>query len=556
MNKIILSFAFLLMLGWVACKGDNSSELPSDQDVPSSFDFKTLEVNGEYNGFEYKNLNLKPTVKISFEAPVRKETIEQNITYESDAGNSISYVVNYSHQDSMITIQPKNDLEAITLYTLNISDGLESQQGGTLASSITLHLETAIDSTDKFPRISDSALLTLIEKQTFKYFWDFGHPVSGMARERNTSGDVCTTGGTGFGVMAILVGIHRGFITRTEGLNRLTKMVDFYKNKCTAYHGAFAHWINGSSGETIPFSDNDDGADLVETSFLMEGLLTARQFFNKNTTAEKNLRVEINDLWNDIDWNWFQKNGENTLYWHWSPDKDWAMNMPIKGWNEGLMVYVLAASSNTHAITKQVYDNGWAQNGTMKNGNTFFGIYLPLGPDLGGPLFFAHYSFLGLNPHGLSDQYADYWKQNTAQAKINYSYCVNNPKDFNGYSEDCWGLTAGDDNNGYDAHSPSNDDGVISPTGAVSSIPYTPQKSLKAIRFFYYKLGNKIWGKYGFKDGFNLNDIWFADSYLAIDQGPQIAMIENYRSGMLWDLFMSCPEIQQGLDQLGFTYSK
>jgi hypothetical protein len=428
----------------------------------------------------------------------------------------------------------------------------KSASGNYLTNRSDLIFVTQIDSTDKFPRISDSALLTLVQQQTFKYFWDFGHPVSGMARERNSSGDICTTGGTGFGIMSILVGINRNFISRSDGLIRIQKIVSFYKNKCTAYHGAFAHWINGSTGATVPFSEKDDGADLVETSFLMQGLLCARQYFDLSNADEKKLRDDINELWDGVEWNWFRQNDQNVLYWHWSPDNGWAINMQITGWNEALIVYVLAASSNTDSIPRIVYDNGWAKNGAIKNGKQFFGITLPLGPDYGGPLFFSHYSFLGINPHNLSDTYANYWTQDTAQSKINYLYCVNNPKKYNGYSSLCWGLTASDEENGYSAHSPTNDNGVISPTAAVSSLPYTPSESMNVLRFFYYKLGDKIWGDYGFRDAFNLTNIWFADSYLAIDQGPQIVMIENYRTGLLWNLFMSCPEVKRGLKNLGF----
>jgi hypothetical protein len=256
-----------------------------------------------------------------------------------------------------------------------------------------------------------------------------------------------------------------------------------------------------------------------------------------------------------VEWNWFRQNGQNVLYWHWSPDFAFAINQQINGWDEAMIVYALAASSNTDSnrIPKIVYDNGWAQNGGIKNGNNYYGIRLPLGPALGGPLFFAHYSFLGINPNGLSDAYANYWTQDTSHTKINYSYCVANPLHYNGYSNLCWGLTASDDNiSGYSAHSPTNDLGVISPTAAISSLPYTPTESMNAIRFFYYKLGDKIWGQYGFVDAFNLSNVWFASSYLAIDQGPEIVMIENYRSGFLWNLFMSCPEIKTGMTSLGF----
>ena len=351
------------------------------------------------------------------------------------------------------------------------------------------------DTTDKFPRISDSSLLDLTEKQTLQYFWDFGHPTSGMARERMTSGDVVTTGGTGFGIMAILAGIKRDFISRTDGLNRIRTIVNFLSTSAHRYHGAFPHWINGATGATIPFSAQDDGADLVETSYLLQGLLTARQFFNSPTDpTETIVRDSINSIWKNVEWSWFRQNGQNTLYWHWSPNYNWSTNQTITGWNEALIVYILAASA-ADSIPRTVYDNGWAGNGIIRNQSTYFGIPLPLGPPQGGPLFFAHYSFLGLDPHGLSDAYANYWTQDTAHTRINYLYCVSNPKNYKGYSSQCWGLTASDEQNGYSAHSPTNDNGVISPTAAISSLPYTPTESMNALRFFYYKLGEQDLGK-------------------------------------------------------------
>ena len=552
MPKNINHFYFLILILLVFSCKKNTTPVTPPPAPPPAFQLKTLEVNGVNNGFTYYAVNTSPEIKFSFSSPVDHNTVTDNFSFKSNTGATVSLATSYENGDSTVILKPTSGLTYITQYTVSVGTGLKSSQGALLESVPNVTLITSIDSTDKFPLISDSALLTLVQQQTFKYFWDFGHPISGMARERNSSGDLCTTGGTGFGVMSILVGINRNFISRSDGLSRIQKIVSFYKNKCTAYHGAYAHWINGATGATIPFSQLDDGADLVETSFLMQGLLCARQYFNLNDVAEDSLRNGINTLWNGVQWNWFRQNNQNVLYWHWSSDNDWAINMQISGWNEALVVYALSASSHTDSIPRIVYDNGWAQNGAMKNGKSFFGVTLPLGPDYGGPLFFSHYSFLGINPHNLSDAYANYWVQDTAHSKINYLYCVSNPKKYNGYSNLCWGLTASDEQKGYSAHSPTNDDGVISPTAAISSLPYTPAESMDALKFFYYKLGDKIWGQYGFKDAFNLTNIWFADSFLAIDQGPQIVMIENYRTGLLWNLFMSCPEIKTGMKNLGF----
>lgn len=405
--------------------------------------------------------------------------------------------------------------------------------------------------------LSDSALLDLVQKQTFRYFWDFAHPVSGLSRERSNTSfnyghETVTTGGTGFGIMAMIVAVERKWITRDTAVKHLLKMVRFLE-KSNRYHGVFPHWLNGETGKTIPFSSKDDGGDLVETSYLMQGLLCAREYFSGSTPEEAQLRNRINWMWNDVEWNWHTRGGLSLLFWHWSPNNDWSMNNEIRGWNECLITYVLAASSPRYSINADVYQRCWANSNHFKNQREYYGIKLPLGFDYGGPLFFAHYSFLGLDPKGLKDRHADYWVQNLNHTLINREHSIRNPKNFKGYSADCWGLTASDTYNGYNAHSPDNDWGTISPTAALSSFPYTPEYSMQALKHFYYKMGDRLWSEYGFIDAFNESKDWYAKSHLAIDQGPIIVMIENYRSGLFWKLFMRIPEIQTGLKKLGFS---
>lgn len=415
--------------------------------------------------------------------------------------------------------------------------------------------------------ITDDSLLTLVQYHTFQYFWEGAEPVSGLARERihldgvypQNDQSVITTGGSGFGIMAILVGIERGFISRDEGFARLRKNVDWLA-KADRFHGAFSHWMYGETGKVKPFSPNDDGADIVETAFLMQGLLSARQYFKDGNIAEKLLAADINNLWKEVEWSWFTKGGEDVLYWHWSPNKNWVMNFPIKGYDECLIAYVLAASSPTFSIPESAFSKGWARSGDIKTSNIKYGHELTLkhngAKEFGGPLFWSHYSFLGLNPNGLHDAYADYWTHNVNHTLINRAWCVENPNNYAGYGENCWGLTASYSTNGYSAHAPGKDHdrGVISPTAALSSFPYTPEYSMQALKHFYFDLGDKIWGKYGFYDAFSVEENWYPTRYLAIDQGPIVVMIENHRSGLLWNLFMSCPEVQEGLHKLNISF--
>ncbi|WP_254562405.1 glucoamylase family protein [Dyadobacter diqingensis] len=404
--------------------------------------------------------------------------------------------------------------------------------------------------------LSDTALLELVQKQTFRYFWDFGHPVSGMARERSNvafdyGDEVVTTGGTGFGIMAMVVAAERGWVPRDSVSARLLKMVKFL-SKADHYHGIFPHWLNGGTGKIIPFGRKDDGGDLVESSFLFQGLLTAKQYFNGDNDTERDLRNRITWIWDEAEWDWYTRGNPDQLFWHWSPNNGWAMNFELRGYNETLITYILAASSPRYPINAQVYNKCWAQSDHFRNGKEFYGVKLPLGFDFGGPLFFAHYSFLGLDPRNLKDQYANYWEQNVNHTMINYKHCVANPGQFKGYGENSWGLTASDTYNGYNAFSPTNDFGTITPTAALSSFPYTPEQSMKALKHFYNDLGDKIWSEYGFTDSFNESQNWYAKSHLAIDQGPIIVMIENYRTGLLWKLFMSNPDVQNGLKKLNF----
>ena len=546
MNNLV--FTLVLALLFSSCKKET---VPSDHAVivDSVFVNNVFAANSKsLKDIDYKNV----IIDIHLSGTADTNLLDKSKVFILGSSN-ISCNYSFDKKTKRLFLTSSSQLQPLSSYRFTFDQG--HNLGGLFHDVYTFTFRTRIDTTPKFPSITDDSLLTLVQLKTFGYFWNHGHPVSGLARERYGSGETVTAGGSGFGLMSILTGIRRGFITRQEGYERLNKAVTFLSNPSTdRFHGAFPHWLNGTTGKVIPFSSKDDGGDLVETAYLMQGLLTVREYFKSGTADEKIMCDSITSLWKEVDWSWFRKNDSNILYWHWSPDNGWAMNMGISGWNEALIVYVLAASSPTHPIPPEVYTNGWANNGAIRNNKTFYGIKLPLGEDLGGPMFFAHYSFLGLDPRNLSDQYASYWEQNVAHAEINHAYCKANPRNYPGYSDSCWGLTASDVQDGYDASSPNNDIGVIAPTAALASFPYTPVESMKALRFFYYTIGDKLFGDYGFHDAFNLSSGWFADSYLAIDQGPIACMIENYRTGFLWNLFMSNPEVKNGLTNLGFTY--
>lgn len=414
--------------------------------------------------------------------------------------------------------------------------------------------------------LSDEQLLDTVQYYTFQYFWEGAEPNSGMASERihmdgvypDQDQHIITTGGTGMGLIGILGAIERGWITREAAVKRFDKMLSFLE-KADRFHGIWPHWLDGKTGKTKPFSPKDDGADLVESAFLMQGLLAVREYFKGGNEAEQKISKRIQTLWEEMDWNWHTQNGQNVLYWHWSPNFGWDMNFALEGYNETLVTYILAAASPTHPINPEAYHQGWARSGDIRSPKeTPYGFPLQLkhngAEELGGPLFWAHYSYLSINPKGLKDRYADYWEENRNQTLINRAWCIANPGKFRGYGEDLWGLTASYSVNFYHAHRPGDDVGVISPTAALSSIVYTPEESMKVIRNLYEKYGEKVFGPYGFYDAISPHHDFFPQRYLAIDQGPIVTMIENYRSGLGWKLVMNAPEIQQGLKKLGFTY--
>ncbi len=405
-------------------------------------------------------------------------------------------------------------------------------------------------------KMTDEELLSSVQEAAMRYFYDYGHPVSGLARERTGSDETCTSGGTGFGLMTIMVGAKRGFITRDSAAVRILKILRFLQDVTPRYHGAWSHWIDGATGATIPFSRYDDGGDLVETAYLIQGILAIRQYFDLNNAVEDEIRTRATQLWESVDWNWYrrmpQTNG-NKLYWHWSANYEWQMNMVIEGPNEAMIVYLLAIASPTHPVPANLYYDGWAAPQNYVNGNEYYGYKIWVGWPLGGPLFFTHYSFLGFDPRNKQDKFCNYFDNNRNITLINRAFCIANPNGHQGYGPLVWGLTASDNPWGYLAQEPTRDNGTITPTAALSAMPYTPEESFATLKHFYFTYGPRLWGEFGFRDAFNLDQDWFANSVLAIDQGTIAPMIENYRTQLCWNMFMANPEIKTMLDAIGWT---
>ena len=413
--------------------------------------------------------------------------------------------------------------------------------------------------------LNDDELMTMLQEACFRYYWEGADPHSGMARE-NIPGDdrVVATGASGMGIAALVVGVDRKFITRVQGIERLTRIVDFLE-RADRYHGAWSHYMNGDTGKTMPvFGMFDNGGDLVETSFLMEGLLAARQYFRGESPNERDLYQRITKLWEGVEWDWYRgAQPGDFLYWHWSAEWGWQIQHPLIGFNEVMITYLLAMSSPTHAVGPEMYYSGWASQAERAqqyragwsgskdgdhygNGHTYYGIKLDVGVGTGGPLFFTHYSFFGFDPHRLHDRFtSSYFENNRNIALINRAYCVENPKHFAGYGADAWGLTASDGPEGYVPHAPDQyaDRGTLTPTGALASFPYTPEASMAALKHYYRDMGAQLWGIYGPLDAYNVGENWVSPIFMGLNQVPVVVMVENHRTGLVWKSFMANPEI-------------
>ena len=403
--------------------------------------------------------------------------------------------------------------------------------------------------------LKDRELIDRLQRDTFRYMWEHTYAESGLAYEdsRNKATGQATTGGTGFGIAAIVAAAERGWVSREAAVERILKISYFLRDKTDRkkLHGAFPHWLDGRTGRTFSFSEKDNGADLVETAFLMQGLLIARSYFNGEEPREAELRSVITELWRDVDWHWFSRGENNGLFWHWSPEHGFGMDMKISGFNEAMVVYVLALGSPTYPISRDTAKFWYSTDEYQpKTGN---GYTIEAANAYAGCMFLSHYSFIGLDPRRMADSFVKqgYMVRNTTHALMNRAYCLESAPAEHQFSEGFWGLTSCDIKGGYRYQSAYNEVGTVAPTAALASMPYVPEYAMRVLWNIHDNYKKKMWGKYGPYDAFSLKDGWFDNSYLAIDQLAIPCMVENYRSGLLWGLFMSIPEVQQGLRRMG-----
>ena len=550
--RVILCLVFFILLG---CNKSTNEPLkqPIDPIPPISyFTLKKTSLNSivfTTNTLRLRNNHID-AIRFSFSDKIDRNSVSNAFSWSAVNPNIL---FSYENNDSTLLIKPGSDLSYLSKYNFGLSKGLKSISGINLFTSFTLNVITGIDPSLKFPKISDEALLDSVQKASFNYYLEHASTTSGLLGDVSSEApDARTTfGGTGFALMTFPGAVNRGFITRSQALFKVQQMVSFVNSKVSVYKGVFPAWVNGITGKS-QYWNGLDGWDVPNTAFFIMGMLTVRQYFDGTSAEETKLREDITSLYNKIEWPWYH-NSQNFIYWSYNPTAGWIL--PVRGWVETLVMYVLAAGSPTHPIDKSVYEIGWTRNGNFVNGKQFYGYTLPLGQDYGGQAYLNQFSFLGINPNGLTDQYADYGIQAKNASLIGYEYCKAQHTEYPFYCDSVWGITAGASANGYIQESPSNDQGYIYPSASLASFPYSPVESMKAMKYFYYKLGNLIWTKYGFTDSFSFSvePYWVSNEVFSYDQMNTIVGIENYRSGLPWKLFTSCPEVQTGLKQLGFT---
>jgi hypothetical protein len=421
------------------------------------------------------------------------------------------------------------------------------------ATCICLFISCSFSFADDRPTTAPAsgALLDEVQRAGFRFFYDDANPVSGLCREYSDQRpELCATGANGMGFFNIVVGASRGFVTRDQAARRMQKCLHFLAERVDRFHGVFPHWFNGNTGKTIPFSKLDDGGDLVETGFLAEGLLEAREYFTGDDAVETDVRTLADRLWRDIDWSWHVKDDGASAYllWHWSPNYGFGKNHHVTGFNECQIVYLLALASPTHPIPVKCYWTGWMGHDYATTRDDF-GVHVELGRGLQMPMFFTHYSYLGFDPHALSIGGKTYFDQFRDLCRIQVAYAKSESAVYKGYGP-LWGLTACKGPDGYKAFAPGRDNGTIAPTAALSSMPYDPEDSLSCLNELELHYREKLWGPFGFRDSFNLSRDWVAIDYLGIDVGPIAPMIENYRTGLCWKTFMKAPEVAVALRRI------
>ena len=423
---------------------------------------------------------------------------------------------------------------------------------------------------------AEESMLDSIQHKTFLFFLNEHHPIKGIVKDRTLSTAPCSIAATGFGIPCFAIGAERKWITRDQAAAITLKILNFFitsiqstAKDVTGYKGFYYHFLKMDSGTR----EWNCELSSVDTGLLMMGIIFARNYYNKDNESEKQIRSLAAALLDRIDWNFMvlpaSSKYAHTISMAWSPEK----GLEDYGWfgyNEALFLYILAAGSGMNNA-EQSY-NAWLK--TYRWETPYKGLSHVAFP----PLFGHQFSQAFIDFRGIADSYMrekgiDYFENSRRATYVQRQYASDNPKGLTGYDSLCWGVTASDgppekynfgDKKflGYAGRGSSGpdynyfDDGTIAPYGPLSSLPFAPEIVLPTIRSMNEKYGKKLWGKYGYYDAFNLTAGWIDDDFLGIDEGPMLIMIENFRTGLVWNYVMKDTIIQKGLNKLGFEYEK
>jgi hypothetical protein len=406
------------------------------------------------------------------------------------------------------------------------------------------------------PALSDEALLDSLQRTAFLYFWNEANPVNGLIRDRSQTGSPSSIAAQGFGISAICIAIDHGWVGLADGRARVMLGMQTLWNGNqgpetfgrNGYKGLFYHFLDFNSGVRTWSSE----LSTIDTALLMAGVLDAREYFTGTDQADADLRALADSLYLRVDWD-FMRNGGAGIRMGWNPETGFNTFGNWVGYNEAMILYILALGSPTHPVPAYTWGT-WTGSYWW---STQFGYTYVVFP----PLFGHQYSHCWIDFRTMQDEYMrnkgiTYFENSRRATLAARAYCIANPYNHTGYGADTWGLTASDDPGGYLAHGAppaQNDNGTITPTAAAGSIAFAPEVVIPALQNMYNAYGVMLWGKYGFKDAFNLGQFWWGTDYLGIDQGPIIMMIENHLNGAVWDRFSRNPYLRAGALAAGFT---
>ena len=401
--------------------------------------------------------------------------------------------------------------------------------------------------------------IDLTARLAFDYFWEQANPANGLVKDRSTDGSAASIAAVGFGLSAITVGIDRGWITRAEGAGRVEATLDFFAtcpqgeaaSDVCGYRGFFYHFLDLRTGTRAGTNE----LSTIDTALLLGGVLQAAEYFDGGGAEEARIRELADTIWRRVEWDWATPRSPRVAL-GWRPEEGF-LPFDWRGYNEAMILYVLGLGSPTHPLPDGAWD-AWTAT-YPSDWQTHYGLTFLTFP----PLFGHQYSHVWIDFRDIQDDYmrskdSDYFENSRKATLAQRAYAIDNPRGWPNYGPNEWGLTASDDPPpaplyiARGAAPVQNDNGTITPTAAGGSYAFTPAESREALRTFYARYRPTLWGPYGLRDAYNVALNWTATDYLGIDQGPIVLMIENERTGVVWDAFTRHPDVQRGLDRAGF----